>query len=103
MNCMQKDRDEAVRILLQEHNIPLHTFKDQVIFEKNEVVKDDGKPYTVFTPYSKRWLATLNDFYEKSYPCRNYFRNFYQQPPISLPALRKIGFQAVDQPFRPLN
>jgi deoxyribodipyrimidine photo-lyase len=94
-----KDRDEAVRILLKEHSIPLHTFKDQVIFEKNEVVKDDGKPYTVFTPYSKRWLATLNDFYEKSYPNRHYFRNFYQQPPISLPSLRKIGFQSVDQPF----
>jgi deoxyribodipyrimidine photo-lyase len=94
-----KDRDEAVRILLKEHSIPLHTFKDQVIFEKNEVVKDDGKPYTVFTPYSKRWLATLNDFYEKSYPNRHYFPNFYQQPPISPPSLRKIGFQSVDQPF----
>jgi deoxyribodipyrimidine photo-lyase len=94
-----KNRDEAVRILLKEHNIPLHTFKDQVIFEKNEVVKDDGKPYTVFTPYSKRWLATLNDFYEKSYPNQHYFLNLYQQPPISLPSLKKIGFQAVDQPF----
>ena len=32
-----------------------HSYKDQVIFEKDEVVKDDGKPYTVFTPYSRHW------------------------------------------------
>ncbi|MBO9633081.1 MAG: deoxyribodipyrimidine photo-lyase [Chitinophagaceae bacterium] len=94
-----KDRDEAVRLLLQEKGIQLHTFKDQVIFEKNEVVKEDGKPYTVFTPYSKRWLATLNGFYEKSYPNRKYFGNFYQQEPAPIPSLRKIGFQPVGQPF----
>lgn len=94
-----KDRDEAVRILLNEHNIPLHTFKDQVIFEKNEVVKDDGKPYTVFTPYSKRWLATLNDFYQGSYPNRKYFHNFYQQEAMAIPSLRKIGFKESDQPY----
>lgn len=94
-----KDRDEAVRILLNEHNIPLHTFKDQVIFEKNEVMKDDGKPYTVFTPYSKRWMATLDDYYERSYPNRKYFHNFYKHEPIAIPSLRKIGFHASDQPF----
>lgn len=93
------DRDEAVRILLNQHGIPLHTFKDQVIFEKYEVVKEDGKPYTVFTPYSKRWLATLDDFYERSYPNRKYFRNFYQQDPIAIPSLRKIGFQEQEQTY----
>ena len=94
-----KDRDEAVRILLNEHRISLHTYKDQVIFEKNEVIKDDGKPYTVFTPYSKRWLATLNDFYASSYPNSKYFRHFYQQAPITIPSLRKIGFQSSGQPL----
>ncbi|WP_127126762.1 cryptochrome/photolyase family protein [Pseudoflavitalea rhizosphaerae] len=94
-----KDRDEAVRILLNEQNIPLHTFKDQVIFEKNEVVKDDGKPYTVFTPYSKRWLATLNDYYGQSYPNRKYFSNFFKQEAIAIPSLRKIGFKESDQSF----
>ena len=98
-----RDRDEAVRILLNEYGIPLHTFKDQVIFEKNEVVKDDGKPYTVFTPYSKRWLATLDDFYEQSYPNRKYFRNFYQQEAIAIPSLRKIGFQKLEQSFPSTN
>ena len=36
------------------------TSKDQVIFEKNEVIKDDGKPYTVFTPYKNKWLNHFN-------------------------------------------
>lgn len=94
-----KDRDEAVRLLLKEQSIPLHTFKDQVIFEKNEVVKDDGKPYTVFTPYSKKWLATLNGYYGKSYPNRKYFGNFWQEEPGTIPSLRKIGFQAAGKPF----
>ncbi|HRF41808.1 MAG TPA: deoxyribodipyrimidine photo-lyase, partial [Saprospiraceae bacterium] len=52
-------RDEEVRRLLAERQIPLHTYKDHVIFERQEVVKDDGLPYTIFTPYSRKWRATL--------------------------------------------
>lgn len=55
------ERDESVRKLAIEANAEFQTFKDQVIFEKNEVVKDDGKPYTVFTPYSRRWKAKLKE------------------------------------------
>ena len=94
-----RDRDEAVRTLLEEQNIPFHTFKDQVIFEKNEVVKDDGKPYTVFTPYSKRWLALLEDNPVKNYSDKKTLHHFLQQSPIAIPSLRSIGFQQVDQPF----
>ena len=43
------ERDAAVQALLSKKNIPFHTSKDHVIFEKNEVLKDDGTPYTVFT------------------------------------------------------
>src|SRR5690606_34321817 len=46
-------RDKGVKELLQNNNIKFLTFKDQVIFEKNEVLKDDGKPYVVYTPYMK--------------------------------------------------
>ncbi len=52
-------RDRAVADFLKSQGIPFRTFKDQVIFEKDEVLKDDGKPYTVFTPYSRKWLARL--------------------------------------------
>ncbi|NDI99240.1 deoxyribodipyrimidine photo-lyase [Flavobacterium sp. LaA7.5] len=48
-------RDKAIAEQLQKQNITFRTFKDQVIFEKNEVVKDDGSPYVVYTPYMKKW------------------------------------------------
>lgn len=53
------ERDKAVYDFLAQKNIPFTGKKDQVIFEKNEVIKDDGKPYTVFTPYSRKWKLTL--------------------------------------------
>ena len=50
-----KERDAAVLAYFQDQNIAFHGRKDSVILEKDEVMKDDGKPYTVFTPYSKKW------------------------------------------------
>jgi len=47
------ERDKNIAAFLQSKNISFSTFKDQVIFEKNEVLKSDGKPYTIFTPYSR--------------------------------------------------
>jgi deoxyribodipyrimidine photo-lyase len=56
-----QQRDGAVAQLLSRAGVSLKTFKDQVIFEKDEVVKSDGKPYTVFTPYSRVWKKKLAD------------------------------------------
>jgi len=90
-------RDGQVKTLLQTNNIPFFTYKDCVIFERNEVVKDDGKPYTVFTPYSKKWRAKLNTFYQKSYPTLDYARHFLSISPLHIPSLSDIGFE--DSPF----
>src|SRR5579863_4656424 len=61
------ERDKAVRDLLAGEGIPFHSFKDQVIFDKEEVLKEDGDPYTVFTPYRRKWLAKLNEKFLSSY------------------------------------
>ncbi len=53
-------RDKAILDLLATKDIPFHRIKDQVIFEEKEVVKKDGKPYTVYTPYKKVWLAQFD-------------------------------------------
>lgn len=98
-----RERDEQVRALLFSKGILLHTFKDQVIFEKDEVVKDDGTPYAVWTPYSKRWKEKLNDFYLRSYPCETYFRSFIQMAPIGIPSLEETGFQPTDTIFPPVT
>ena len=94
-----RERDEEVGRLLKNHNISFHTYKDQVIFEKDEVIKDDGNPYTVFTPYSKRWKAILKDFYLQDYPVGKYQPNFYRQQPLAIPSLKQMGFKAAGQPF----
>ncbi len=93
-------RDAAVAELLGKHNIPLHSYKDQIIFEGHEVLKDDGKPYTVFTPYSKKWRTKLDSrleknglsFYLKSYPTEKYYGQFLQTPALPIPTLQDIGF-----------
>jgi deoxyribodipyrimidine photo-lyase len=93
------ERDMAIGKLLANQGASLHTFKDQVIFEKNEVIKDDGLPYTVFTPYANKWKLKLNAFYLKSYPTEKYFANFYQQQKIPVPALESMGFKKGGRPF----
>lgn len=85
-------RDETVKAILQENNISFHTYKDQVIFEKDEVVKDNGEPYTVFTPYSRKWKSLLKEGDTKSYPVEQFFSNFYKQTVKPVPSLRQIGF-----------
>lgn len=54
-------RDQEIKDFLASKNINFYQFKDQVIFQKDEITKADGKPYTVYTPYSKQWLLKFND------------------------------------------
>ena len=75
-----RQRDEAIAMNLRARNISFSHFKDQVIFAKAEVVKDSSEPYTVFTPYSKRWKSKLNDFYKRSYTNEKYFSSFRKMP-----------------------
>jgi deoxyribodipyrimidine photo-lyase len=93
------EREKLIKEFLNNKGISLHTFKDQVILEKDEVLKDDGKPYTVFTPYSRKWKAVLNDFHLKKYPTEKYFTNFYKQPAVVIPTLNEIGFLTIEKTF----
>ena len=94
-----RKRDAAVSAVLKESGVGFRSFKDQVIFEKNEVVKEDGRPYTIFTPYSRRWEALLNDFFLRSYPTKKYHGNFYQLPALPVPTLESMGFVSGDFTF----
>lgn len=99
------DRDVAIGDLLVKNSAAFRSYKDQVVFEYKEVVKDDGLPYTVFTPYSRKWKAALSEFYLSSYPDRKYYKQFYQQSPVSFPSLEKMGFTeaAFDFPDAEVN
>ena len=98
-----KKRDGDIKTLLLSHGIKFKQYKDHVIFEKDEVVKDDGKPYTVFTPYSKKWKAVLNTYQFKNYPTEKYFSNFFQTKSLSVPSLNDIGFEKSDIEFPSLR
>ena len=94
-----QERDGLVGALLNDSGANLHTYKDQVLLEKDEVLKDDGKPYTVFTPYSKKWKGVLTGFHLTPYPTVKYFNNFFNQPAQLTPSLQSMGFETVDLPF----
>ncbi len=93
-------RDEAVGKLLAAHGIKFQTFKDTVIFEKNEVLTADDRPYTVFTPYSRKWKAQLADNHTRAYPTNEYKSAFWQ--PLEnypIPALQEMGFEPTGEAF----
>lgn len=94
-----KDRDGTIEKLLRRNDISFYSFKDQVILEKDEVLKDDGKPYTVFTPYSRKWRSVLTEFHLKSYPTRRYFNNFHKQDAKNILSLKEIGFNTAGKDF----
>lgn len=94
-------RDKQVAALLYEKKIVFHTHKDHMIFDMDEVLKDDGTPYTVFTPYSKKWKVRLNPFYMSSYPCEQYFGNFHRWTGDEPPSLEAIGFKPAGISFPP--
>lgn len=87
-------RDHEVQSLLNQRDISFHSHKDQVIFEANEVLKSDGKPYTVFTPYSRQWKKQLA---EKDYQSYNYsYRNLCKCRLSDIPNLESIGFKSTE-------
>jgi deoxyribodipyrimidine photo-lyase len=88
-----KDRDEDVRARLQADGRGWHTFKDHVVFEKDELLTGDGKPFGVFTPYKRAWLAKATPFHLKSYPVERYKDALAPAPAAALPTLQRVGFK----------
>ncbi|RYE37076.1 MAG: deoxyribodipyrimidine photo-lyase [Sphingobacteriaceae bacterium] len=93
-----KERDAAITQILADKGSKFCAYKDQVIFDRNEILKADGKPYTVFTPYKRKWLDKLNDFYLKSYPTEKYFKNLLKVN-LEFPTLKSIGFEESSLPI----
>lgn len=87
-----RKRDAEVEKILSKKEIAFKTYKDHLIFEPGEVLKPDGKPYTVFTPFSKQWLSKLNKFYLKAYPTSSYLHHLRQTESLTFPSLEEIGF-----------
>ncbi|HEX3139137.1 MAG TPA: deoxyribodipyrimidine photo-lyase [Rhizobacter sp.] len=88
-------RDSRVRGALADLGISLHTSKDHVVFERNEVLTTSGTPYSVFTPYKNAWLKKLEPFYVSAYPVEKYADSLAALPEgmhAGVPALAELGF-----------
>lgn len=89
-------RDRKIADFLLNHHIQLKDFKDQVIFEKNNILKNDLSPYTVFTPYSKKWKENLKNI-ETLTTNWEQFANY--KGPLEIISLKDIGFEKTDIEF----
>ncbi|WP_425236814.1 cryptochrome/photolyase family protein [Ulvibacterium sp.] len=99
-----EERDERIQKLLAKQNVEFKTFKDQVIFEKNEVVKEDGNPYVVYTPYMKKWKEKFKaSEHIKLHSTAPLFRNFIKQSDLPYLTLSDIGFKASSIEIREYN
>ena len=88
-------RDQSISKFLKDRHISFQSFKDQVVFERDEIVKDDGTPYVVFTPFKKKWLAALHP--EKqlaTYNIHSLKEQFLKTIPVPFPTLTELGFES---------
>ncbi|AZQ62811.1 deoxyribodipyrimidine photo-lyase [Flammeovirga pectinis] len=97
-------RDLEIKHLLSKHSIGFYTHKDQCIYEKDEVAKDDGLPYVVFTPYSRKWKAKFNNDQNVLAPfdC-TYTSNYYQTEALPFISLEEMNFKTSSQNIPPLQ
>ncbi|MCK7591259.1 DNA photolyase family protein [Subsaxibacter sp. CAU 1640] len=88
-----KERDEEIKQFLDKNGIEFKTFKDQVIFEKDEVVKNDGDPYVVYTPYMKSWKEKFKTIDLKIYYTNDYLDNLVKNTRLPNLSLSDVGFK----------
>ncbi|MDU8886363.1 deoxyribodipyrimidine photo-lyase [Yeosuana sp. MJ-SS3] len=90
-------RDKEIESFLSEKQIDFKTFKDQVIFEKDDIIKNDGKPYLVYTPYMKAWKAKFKTSKLEIFNTTTYLPNFIQGKELPNLSLSEIGFNESSQ------
>lgn len=96
-------RDQQISKQLEPQNITFHTYKDQVIFEKNDVVKADGTPYVVYTPYKNKWKEKFNPLKLKIYETRKSLNNLVQNTKFPTLSLQEMGFIVSSIKIKPYN
>jgi len=95
-----KERDREILGFLTSNNIIFKGYKDQVIFEKSEVVKQDNAPYTVFTPFKNKWLEAFKKNSNQNFELKNF--NFLSHS-SSFPTLSELGFKKSEKTVQPFQ
>jgi len=96
-------RDREVEELLKKNGISLFRYRDQVIFEENEILKPDNKPYTIFTPFKNRWLKKLNENPVAVSPVKDVDHGKFYQCRYAFPSLQDTGFSESSIRVRPFD
>ncbi len=87
-------RDQKIKDFLSHKSIFFSSFKDQVVFEKSEIVKDDGKPYVVYTPYKNKWKSHFSASKHLTYhDTRKHLKNIIQISQLPTISLSEMGFE----------
>lgn len=95
-----QERDEKIKNIIENNGGNFFSYKDQVIFEKNEVLKKDNRPYTIFTPYSKIWKARLEEIGIQHYKSEDFLKNLVPiSQPLLFPSFAEIGFEQSNIPI----
>ncbi|MEP3837043.1 MAG: deoxyribodipyrimidine photo-lyase [Algibacter sp.] len=98
-----KERDGNIDVFLTESNIDFKTFKDQVIFEKDEVVKKNGDPYMVYTPYMKLWKQTFKSHNLEFFYTHSHLDNLIDHSSLPNLNLSDMGFKKSTQKIVPFT
>ena len=93
-------RDLDIKEVVSSSKIDFQTYKDQVIFERNEITKKDGKPYVVYTPYSKKWLEKYETNKPGNYPSEDFLDRLYKKTKSETLTLSDIGFIKTNIPIK---
>jgi deoxyribodipyrimidine photo-lyase len=99
------ERDAKINSLLAEKEIPFQLYNDRVIFDKNEVLNENNKPYQIYTAYQRKWKTLLKTAHTHPYPTENYFSNLFKVHYYPLLVLEGIGFlrSNCDFPSKEIN
>jgi deoxyribodipyrimidine photo-lyase len=87
------ERDEKIRALLASHGIGFYQELDHLVLGSNEALKPDGTPYTVFTPYSRRWKEVLESRHIAEFPSETLLKNCHKGDIPNMPSLKEFGFE----------
>jgi deoxyribodipyrimidine photo-lyase len=91
-----RERDSAIAEIATSNNAELRLYKDQVIFECDEVLKDDGDPYTVYSPFSRKWHAHFKEEMLNPFETEPFFDKFASFTAPKMPTLEAMGFESFD-------
>ena len=88
-----KSRDQLVKDLCEKRGARFHSYADHVVFDPAAIVKPDGSPYHIFTPYSRKWIQKFESSPEQNFPSEKLLKHLLPHSPVDLPLPEHLDIQ----------